>query len=62
LNACAGANLEAADAALNKAYQALMTQQNDGASRRQLKDVESALRELMRLRGCVADASGCAAR
>jgi uncharacterized protein YecT (DUF1311 family) len=100
LNACAGANLKAADAALNDAYQALMTQQNDGASRRQLKDVESAwisyrdkecayevgpqqsggsiwpmemsncletmtaarLRELMRLRGCVAGASGCAAR
>lgn len=100
LNACAGANLEAADAALNKAYQALMTQQNDGASRRQLKDVESAwisyrdkecayevgpqqtggsiwpmemsncletmtaarLRELMRLRGCIAGASGCGTR
>lgn len=42
LNACAGANLKAADVALNKAYQQAMAQQTDASSRRQLADVERA--------------------
>jgi uncharacterized protein YecT (DUF1311 family) len=42
LNACAAANLQAADAALNQMYQKLMAQQTDGSSKKQLKDVERA--------------------
>ncbi len=42
LNQCAGANLQAADAALNKIYQQLMVQQSDALSKEQLKDVERA--------------------
>ncbi len=42
LNECAGANLHAADAALNKVYQQVMAQQGDASSKEQLKDVERA--------------------
>jgi uncharacterized protein YecT (DUF1311 family) len=42
LNACAKANLEAADAALNKLYQQLMAQQGDPKSKSQLRDIERA--------------------
>jgi uncharacterized protein YecT (DUF1311 family) len=42
INACAGANLEAADAALNKVYRQVMGQRSDTASRDQLRDVERA--------------------
>jgi uncharacterized protein YecT (DUF1311 family) len=97
INACAGANLEAADAALNKVYQQVMVRQSDTASKDQLKDVERAwiayrdrecalevgpqgdggsiwpmemsncleektatrIRELTKLRGCMAGVSVC---
>jgi uncharacterized protein YecT (DUF1311 family) len=42
INACASANLQAADTALNKVYQQVMLQQSDAASKDQLKDVERA--------------------
>ncbi len=42
MNKCAGANFEAADAALNKIYQQVMAQQRDTASKEQLKNVERA--------------------
>jgi uncharacterized protein YecT (DUF1311 family) len=42
LNACAEANRQAADAALNTIYQELMAQQSDAASKEQLKAVERA--------------------
>jgi len=42
INECAGANLQAADAALNKVYQQVMAQQGDASSKEQLKDVERA--------------------
>jgi uncharacterized protein YecT (DUF1311 family) len=42
INACAGANLEAADAALNKLYQQVMGQQSDAASKDKLKAAERA--------------------
>jgi uncharacterized protein YecT (DUF1311 family) len=42
INACAGANLEAADVALNKVYRQVMGQQSDTALRDQLRDVERA--------------------
>ena len=42
MNRCAGANLEAADAALNKIYQGVMEQQSDTSSKEQLKNVERA--------------------
>jgi uncharacterized protein YecT (DUF1311 family) len=42
INACAGANFEAADAALNKVYKQVMGQQNDTASKDQLREVERA--------------------
>jgi uncharacterized protein YecT (DUF1311 family) len=42
INACASANLQAADTALNKIYQQVMAQQSDIASKDQLKDVERA--------------------
>ncbi|HEY1981709.1 MAG TPA: lysozyme inhibitor LprI family protein [Xanthobacteraceae bacterium] len=42
INACAGANLQAADAALNKVYRQVMVQQSDTASKDQLKEVERA--------------------
>jgi uncharacterized protein YecT (DUF1311 family) len=42
LNRCAGANLEAADAALNKIYQQVMSQRSGTSSKEQLKNVERA--------------------
>ncbi len=42
LNACAGANLQAADAALNRLYQQVMAEQDDAAAKEQLKDAERA--------------------
>jgi uncharacterized protein YecT (DUF1311 family) len=42
INACAGANLDAADVALNKVYRQVMVQQSNTASKDQLKDVERA--------------------
>lgn len=42
MNKCAGANLEAADTALNEIYQEVMAQQGDAASKEQLKNVERA--------------------
>jgi uncharacterized protein YecT (DUF1311 family) len=42
INACASANLQAADVALNKIYQQVMVQQSDTASKDQLKEVERA--------------------
>jgi uncharacterized protein YecT (DUF1311 family) len=42
MNRCAGANLEAADAALNKIYQQVMSQRSDTSSKEQLKNVERA--------------------
>jgi uncharacterized protein YecT (DUF1311 family) len=42
MNMCAGANLEAASAELNRAYQKTMTQQTDQTSKDQLKDAERA--------------------
>jgi uncharacterized protein YecT (DUF1311 family) len=42
MNLCAGANLDAANAELNRVYQKLMSQQADQKSKEQLKDVERA--------------------
>ena len=42
MNQCAGANLDAADAALNAVYQKVMAQQTDQKSKDQLKDLERA--------------------
>jgi uncharacterized protein YecT (DUF1311 family) len=42
LNQCAGANAEAADAALNKVYRQLMADQTDAASKARLTDAERA--------------------
>jgi uncharacterized protein YecT (DUF1311 family) len=42
MNACAGANLDAANAALNGVYRKLMAQQTDAKSKAQLKDLERA--------------------
>jgi uncharacterized protein YecT (DUF1311 family) len=40
MNICAGANLDAADAELNRVYQQLMSQQTDQKSKNQLRDLE----------------------
>jgi uncharacterized protein YecT (DUF1311 family) len=40
MNECSGANLDAANAELNKVYAKLMTQQSDQASKNQIKDLE----------------------
>jgi uncharacterized protein YecT (DUF1311 family) len=40
LNACAGANFKAADAALNRIYQRVLSEQASGAAKDQLKEVE----------------------
>lgn len=42
MNECAGANLSAADAELNRIYAKLMAQQSDQPSKDQLKDLERA--------------------
>lgn len=42
LNACAGVNLQAADAALNKLYRRVMAEADDAAAKEQLKDAERA--------------------
>jgi uncharacterized protein YecT (DUF1311 family) len=42
LNQCAGANDEAADAALNKVYRQLMADQTDAASKQRLTEAERA--------------------
>ena len=42
LNQCAGANEQAADAALNKVYRQLMADQGDAASKARLTDAERA--------------------
>jgi uncharacterized protein YecT (DUF1311 family) len=42
MNECAGANLAAADAELNRVYAKLMSEQGDQPSKDQLKDVERA--------------------
>ena len=42
LNSCAGANLKAADAVLNKIYQRLMARQKNKTAKERLKDLERA--------------------